>query len=105
MRREDGCLNCGEVREIAAYGLCFRCYRRKDRAKDRQFAAVDHHNPGLRKEHQKLLRGFTSVMVGFSNLGVSKSDVWRFAKPSNPISLRLPAFLLRRPAKMKSRVQ
>lgn len=75
MRRENECLNCGEVREMAARGLCFKCYRSQDRANDRQFSMVDRHNPGLRKEHKKLFRGFTNVMAGLSDLGVQKSDV------------------------------
>ncbi len=75
MRRTEGCLNCGEVREIAAHGLCFACYRRKDRASDRQLPSVDRHNPGVRREHKKLFRGFTNVMVGLSDLGASKDDV------------------------------
>jgi hypothetical protein len=32
MRRLDGCINCQEVREIAAHGLCFKCYRAAERA-------------------------------------------------------------------------
>ncbi len=75
MRRIDGCRNCEETREIAAYGLCFKCYRRDERVKDRQFALADRHNPGLRREHKKLLRAFTNVMVGLADLGVSRTDV------------------------------
>jgi hypothetical protein len=75
MRRTDGCMNCGEVREIAAHGLCFACYRRQERAVDRQFANVDRHNPGVRREHKKLFRGFTSLMVGLSDLGVPNDEV------------------------------
>jgi hypothetical protein len=74
-RKIDGCLNCGGVREIAAHGLCFTCYRREDRAKDQQFASVDRHNPGIRREHKKMFRGFSGVMAGLSDLGVSKTDV------------------------------
>ena len=33
-QKNRGCLNCGEVREIAAHGLCFKCYRRR-RARER----------------------------------------------------------------------
>ena len=66
-RKTDVCINCGETREMAAHGLCFKCYRKEDRADDRQFAGVDRHNRGIRREHKKLFRGFTSVMVGLSN--------------------------------------
>jgi len=74
-RKIEGCINCGEVREIAAHGLCFKCYRREDRAKGRQLIGVDRHNPGIRREHKKMFRGFSSVMTGLSDLGVSKTDV------------------------------
>lgn len=56
-RRLGSCMNCGEEREMAAFGLCFKCYRREDRAKDRMFAAVDRRNPGIRREHKKLVPG------------------------------------------------
>jgi hypothetical protein len=36
---------------------------------------VDRHSPGVRREHKKLLRGFTSVMVGLGELGVSQNDI------------------------------
>lgn len=75
MRRIDGCMNCGETREIAAHGLCFKCYRQQERATDQRLPGVDRHNPGIRREHKKLFRGFTSVMGGLSDLGVSRMDV------------------------------
>ena len=71
-RKVEGRLNCGEVREIAAHSLCFKCYRREDRAKEQKFAGTDRHNPGLRKEHKKMFRGFASAMGGLSDLGVAK---------------------------------
>jgi hypothetical protein len=83
-RKVEGCLNCGEVREIAARGLCFRCYRKKEREDDKQFAAVDRHNPGIRREHKKLFRGFTNVMAGLSDLGVQKSDVLTIRRMLDP---------------------
>lgn len=93
MRRQDGCLNCGEVREIAAHGLCFKCYRSQDRANDRQFAGVDRHNPGLRKEHKKMFRGFTGVMAGLSDLGVSKTDVLAIRRMLDPYVVHIAEFL------------
>ncbi len=83
-RRVEGCLNCTEIRETAAHGLCFRCYRRKEREDDRRFAVADRHNPGLRKEHKQALRGFTSVMVGLSALGVSHGDVLMIRRVLEP---------------------
>lgn len=93
MRRESECLNCGEVREMAARGLCFKCYRRNDRANDRQFAGVDRHNPGIRREHKKMFRGFTGVMAGLSDLGVSKSDVLTIRRMLDPYVAPIAEFL------------
>jgi len=86
-------VNCGEEREIAAHGLCFKCYRREDRAKDRKFAGTDRHNPGLRNEHKKLFRGFARVMSGLSDLGVSRSDVLTIRRVMEPYLLPISSFL------------
>jgi hypothetical protein len=93
VRRIDGCINCGEEREIAAHGLCFKCYRKKERDDDRKFAGVDRHNPGLNKEHTKLLRGFTQVMVGLSDLGVSEADVLSVRRILEPYLVLVANFL------------
>jgi hypothetical protein len=92
-RKVEGCLNCGEVREIAAHGLCFKCYRREDRANERKFAATDRHNPGVLKEHKKMLRGFSSVMGGLSDLGVSRTDVLAIRRSLEPYLLPISSFL------------
>jgi hypothetical protein len=83
-RKVSGCLNCTEVREIAAHGLCFRCYRKKEREEDRRFNEVDRHNPGIRKEHKQALRGFTNVMVGLGELRVSQDDVLEIRRVLEP---------------------
>jgi hypothetical protein len=93
MRRTDGCMNCAEVREIAAYGLCFTCYRKNERARDRQTAEVDRHSPGLRREHKKLFRGFTGVMVGLSALGVSNDDALKVRQIIGPYLEPIAKFL------------
>jgi len=93
MRRESSCINCGEIREMAAHGLCFKCYRKEDRAKDQQFAAVDRHNPGIRREHKKMFRGFTSVMAGLSDLGVQRSDVLAIRRMLDPYVAPIAEFL------------
>jgi hypothetical protein len=93
MRRTDSCLNCGETREIAAHGFCFACYRKDERARERQAGPVDRHNPGIRREHKKLFRGFTSVMVGLSDLGVQKSDVLAIRQTLDPYVVPIAEFL------------
>jgi hypothetical protein len=103
MRREDSCINCGEVREIAAHGLCFKCYRKEERTKDQQCSAVDRHNPGIRREHKKLFRGFTSVMTALSDLGVQRSDVLAIRKTIEPYLGPIANFLA--PATDKDEVE
>jgi len=68
------------IAEKSANGLCFKCYRKDERTADRKFAGADRHDPGIRREHKKLFRGFTNMMVGLSDLGVSNSDVLRIRR-------------------------
>lgn len=76
-------MNCGQLEVMAAHGICFRCYRREKRAEDRTLEDIerelevppDRHNPGIRREHKKLFRGFTSVMVGLADLNVQRIDI------------------------------
>jgi hypothetical protein len=84
MRRSESCINCGEVREIAARGLCFKCYRQAERAGDRQRISVDRHNPGVRPEHKKLVRGFAAVIAGLGDLRVSRDDVMTIRRVLDP---------------------
>ena len=93
MRKKEGCVNCGELREIAAHGLCFKCYRQRERASDRPLGSVDRHNPGIRREHKKLFRGFTSVMTGLSDLGVSKEHVLSIRTTIEPYLVPIARFL------------
>jgi len=103
MRKTDGCVNCGEEREIAAHGLCFACYRRRERASER-LPGVDRHNPGVRREHKKLFRGFTNVMVGLSDLGVSKNDVMTIRKSIEPYLAPIAKFLSLQPGQSEDAV-
>jgi hypothetical protein len=93
MRRTDGCLNCGEVREMASHGLCFKCYRREKRAGDSESPTVDRHNPGVRREHTKILRGFNRVMAGLGDLGVSKALVLEIRRLIEPYLSPVAEFL------------
>jgi hypothetical protein len=93
MRKTESCVNCGEEREIAAHGLCFACYRQKERASERKMPGVDRHNPGVRREHKKLFRGFTNVMVGLSDLGVSKEHVLTIRRTIGPYLVPIAEFL------------
>ena len=93
MRRTDDCKNCGETREMATHDLCFKCYRREERAGDRQFAVIDRHTPAIRREHKKLFRGFTAVMTGLSDLGISKDDVFTIRRTIEPYLTPIAKFL------------
>lgn len=94
MRRTESCINCGEIREIAAHGLCFACYRRKERADDRRYSEVDRHAPGIRREHKKLLRGFAGVMSGLGDLGISSDDVITIRRTIEPYLGPIAKFLV-----------
>jgi hypothetical protein len=97
-RKTDVCINCGETREMAAHGLCYTCYRKDERADDRKFAGVDRHNPGIRREHKKLFRGFTSIMGGLSDLAVSSADVITIRGIIGPYLTAISKFLAPVPA-------
>jgi hypothetical protein len=97
LRKTDGCVNCGEIREIAAHGLCFKCYRKNERALDRKFASVNRHDPAIRREHKKLFHGFTSMMVGLSDLGVSNVAVIRIRGIIDPYLTPIEQFLVPAP--------
>jgi hypothetical protein len=43
------CEGCGEEREIAAHGLCFKCYRREEREQKELWVKPDRHATQLRK--------------------------------------------------------
>jgi NMD protein affecting ribosome stability and mRNA decay len=80
MRKVESCRHCGEEREIAAHGLCFKCYRETERAIKRQPDAVeqrrvDRHNPAIRKDAQHIFSAYAQLMVSLGKLGVSKADV------------------------------
>lgn len=73
MRKVEQCLNCGEDREIAAFHLCFKCYRQHERALSR--GPVDRHSAAVNRERQKLFQAYAAMMVSLGKLGVSKPDL------------------------------
>jgi hypothetical protein len=83
------CLNCDEIRDHAAHGLCFACYRSEQRAAER--IPKDRHTPGVNKQQAKLFKGLAAIMGGLHILSVSKSDsLWirRILEPYlSPIAL------------------
>ncbi len=73
MRKLDKCINCGELNQMAAFGLCFKCYRRETRMK--QNPVNRHPHPALVKEQKKLLRGYHHITTGMVEVGVSPDHV------------------------------
>jgi hypothetical protein len=73
MRKLEQCINCGEERELAAFHLCFKCYRQRERA----FSSgpVDRHTAVITKERQKLFLAYAQLMTSLAKLGVNKTDV------------------------------
>lgn len=56
------CINCQEGREIAAHGLCFKCYRAEEREAENPYAAADRHNRAQLKHLKKLRKCITSIL-------------------------------------------
>lgn len=78
-RKVAPCIECGEVADIAAHGQCYRCYRRfqREREGQRLAKAVDRHGGAIRREHTKILSGFSAVMKGLAAIGVSEEDTMK----------------------------
>ena len=75
MRRQDGCINCGEVREMAALGLCFKCYRadvRARKAADPLWAKQG--NGWLLKEQKKASTVVTNILKSISDCPLIEGD-------------------------------
>lgn len=61
-RQIASCINCGEEREMAAHGLCFKCYRASERAADNPWAAADRHNRAKLRAQKKLRTAVTAIL-------------------------------------------
>ncbi len=61
-RKTTACMNCGEEREIAAHGLCFKCYRTEQRAMENPWAAADKHNRATLKAHGQVRKAITAIL-------------------------------------------
>jgi site-specific DNA-methyltransferase (cytosine-N4-specific) len=70
MRKTDSCMNCGETREIAAHGLCFKCYRRDERADDNRFSMIgtERQRRRLIQDRKKLLSKITSMLNSLADV-------------------------------------
>jgi hypothetical protein len=61
-RKVAACINCQEEREIAAHGLCFKCYRAQEREADNPYAAADRHNRAHLKQLKKLRKCSNAIL-------------------------------------------
>jgi hypothetical protein len=69
MRRQDSCINCGDERDIAAHGLCFKCYRAAERAQkvtpDPAWASLG--NGWLLRDQKRALTVVTGILKAISD--------------------------------------
>ena len=75
-RKIDSCRFCKTEGEIAAQGLCFRCYRRLERAikpKSGADAAVQH-------DDRRLLRLYAATINNLAELGVPREGILEIKK-------------------------
>jgi hypothetical protein len=72
-RRIQPCVECGDERQIVAFGLCTMCYQRQRRAPDQPPSPGP--LPAIRKEHKRTLAGFTKIVGGLADLGASPIEV------------------------------
>src|SRR5580700_7461468 len=72
-RSIKGCMNCGETREIAAHGLCFRCYRQEERKlADDLWAKPDAHAKDLAKTQRKTRKALMKMMDALEEIETGK---------------------------------
>jgi hypothetical protein len=72
-RSIKGCMNCGETREIAAHGLCFRCYRQEERKlADDLWAKPDANAKDLAKTQRKTRKALMKMMDALEEIETAK---------------------------------
>jgi hypothetical protein len=83
-RSIKACMNCGETREIAAHGLCFRCYRQEERRiADDLWARPDPTAKELAKTQRKTRKALMKMMDALEEIESGKlvpeqtTEQWR----------------------------
>jgi hypothetical protein len=72
-RTIKACMNCGETREIAAHGLCFRCYRQEERKlADDLWARPDPNAKELAKTQRKTRKALMKMMDALEEIESGK---------------------------------
>ncbi len=85
------CVNCKDEAVIAAFGLCYRCYREDERANVAR--KVDRHSCAIRKDHNKLFTAHTEMMRAMRRSGVNREDVRRILAIMQPYWEPIAPFL------------
>jgi hypothetical protein len=67
------CEGCGEEREIAARGLCFKCYRRQEREQKELWAKPDRHARQLRKAQRTTRNAWMKIWNALDELNGRQS--------------------------------
>jgi hypothetical protein len=66
-------MTCGETREIAAHGLCFRCYRQAERKlADDLWTRPDPSAKDLLKEQRKTRKALMKMLDGLEEIASGK---------------------------------
>jgi hypothetical protein len=72
-RSIKACMNCGETREIAAHGLCFKCYRQEERQlADDLWAKPDPNAKDLAKTQRKTRKALMKMMDALEEIESGK---------------------------------
>jgi hypothetical protein len=95
------CTNCGESREMAAHGVCFRCYRQQQREAEgspwMEINKADRHNRALLKLQKKWRIAITCTINAIDHDLVDlltedeRADVRRVLQPHVDRLFQLPA--------------
>ncbi len=73
-RREGECRHCEKTRPIQALGLCVNCYRKMERDAKSDRLLVDGHSGVIRKDHQRLHKLHSDLMIVLGKLGLDRKD-------------------------------
>jgi hypothetical protein len=72
-RTIKACMNCGEAREIAAHGLCFKCYRQEERKlADDLWTRPDPNAKELAKTQRKTRKALMKMMDALEEIESGK---------------------------------
>jgi hypothetical protein len=75
MRKIGSCMNCGEAREMAAHGLCFKCYRQQERERSDEEAIWARRGEGaILREQKKAFTILTRILRDISDCPSLRGD-------------------------------